>query len=310
MGFEKSGSPARCSGASRSVAGYVYLLRVQDSTDFKIGIAIDVYARAIRLPEKIKLAESFRIECTALPASRIEQVLHTVFHQFRLNTHEGDGRTEWFDGACFEDVLGFLLAHGRRLGCSEPKPIPIPVRPVSNHTSRAEARYQRRVKWEREKARSIQVANTVLSNCLYLLQTAMSSGALRGCGHWTNRYGAREKFVVFDAAPESQAWAECLESVDPCVRPFIHVCYDERDGQVVGQCRHNYILCSKQLARVDGSGWYVLERPNRKLMTVTPLFRELDSFLESIPPLTAYAVRKGRDRLRESETQFREFWCA
>ena len=178
----------------------------------------------------------------------------------------------------------------------------------NNRISRAEARIRRQREWEREKAQSIELSNAVLGTYLGLLRSATLNGALQGRGHWTNRYGTREDFVVFVPAPDTLAWRKCLKSNDPHVRPFLSVCYEKRNGDFVGQCYHNYILSPTQISRVDGSGWYVISRPDSQLMKVATIFEELNLFLESIPLLGPYALRKGRVALRGAEANFNQLW--
>jgi hypothetical protein len=85
-----------------------------------------------------------------------------------------------------------------------------------------------------------------------------------------------------------------VRSDDPRVSPLLGVCFEEQHGETVGHCHHNYILCPTCVAKEDGSGWYAIDRPHAKLTKVTPLFAELNSFLSSIPPLSAHALRRGR----------------
>jgi len=281
---------------------------MHDSTDFKVGIAIDVQARAASLPEKINLQASLCVECTTLPARKLEQMLHSMFHQYRLPTHQGDGCTEWFDGACFEKVRDFIVAHCSLLGCSAPKPVPITSQSLSPapRSSREEARRRRREEWERAKAASAEISNAVIRNCLGLLRSAVSRGALKGRGHWKNQFGTREEFIVFAPAPESLAWQECLSSMDPHVRPWVSVCYETRAGESVGHCYSNYTLCPTSVYKSDGSGWHVINRPEPKLNNVTPMFEELNLFLECLPPLTVHASRTGRAILKHMETEWHE----
>jgi T5orf172 domain-containing protein len=291
---------------------FVYLLRMQGSTDFKMGIAVDVRARAASLPEQIDLAASLRIECTTLPARKLEQILHAMFHRYRLATHQGDGATEWFDGTCFEKVRDFIAVHCSLLGCSAPEPIPVRPQLLSPapRVSREEAYRRRLEEWERAKAASLATCNAVIGSCLGLLRAAGARGALKGRGIWRNRYGMREEFIVFDAAPESVAWLECTRSSDPEVRSWVSFCYDAQDGDRVGRCYYNYTLCTVAVCEEDGRGWYVINRPDSKLNAATPLFAELSLLLESIPPLSAYALRKGRAILKNSDVRWDELLSA
>jgi T5orf172 domain-containing protein len=291
---------------------FVYLLRMQGSTDFKMGVAVDVQARAASLPEQIDLVASLRIECTTLPARKLEQILHSMFHRYRLATHQGDGATEWFDGTCFEKVRDFIATHCSLLGCSAPEPVPVkpPLLSRGPRVSREEANRRRLEDWERAKAASVATCNAVMGNCLGLLRAAGASGALKGRGIWRNRYGMREEFIVFDAAPESVAWLECTRSSDPTVRSWVSVCYDQRDGDRVGRCYRNYTLCTAAVCEKDGRGWYVIDRPDSRLNAVSPLFSELSLFLDSIPPLSAYALRKGRAILKRSDLRWDELLSA
>jgi hypothetical protein len=236
-----------------SLSDFVYLLRMHDSSDFKIGVSMDVQARASSLPENINLAESLCVECTILSARKIEQLLHSMFHQFRLETHCGDGRTEWFDGGCFERVRDFIATHCSLLRCSAPKPVPdIPqLLSAGTRVTREEARRRRQEEWEAAKARSIEVGSAVLGNCLALLRAAVLRGALKGRGHWKNRYGRREEFIVFVPAQESLI-----------------------------------------------------------LPKLIPLLDELNLLLDSIPLLSAYALRAGRTALRKAEADFDELLSA
>jgi hypothetical protein len=207
----------------------------------------------------------------------VEKTLHTIFHQFRLATHRGDGHTEWFDGACFERVREFLASYGNQLGCSMPKPLLSVLRalPSAIRISREEARRRRREEWERAKAHSVEISTAVLAGCLGALSAALLSGALKGRGHWTNRYGGRVEFINFVPAPETGAWRDRVRSDDARVRPWLSVCFEELHGEEVGHCRHNYILCPTYIGKQDGSGWYEINRPHAKLRKVTPLFEDL-----------------------------------
>lgn len=172
--------------------------------------------------------------------------------------------------------------------------------------SREDARRRRHEEWERAKAQSVANSNAVLSACLGLLRSAVSNGALKGRGDWTNRYGTREEFLLFVAAPDSLAWQQCLQSEDRRVRPWFHLSFEERRADMVAHCNHNYLLCSTQIAQHDGSGWYVIHRPDPRLTQVTPLFGELDALLGAIPPLPPDALREGRAVLRKAEEHFEQ----
>jgi hypothetical protein len=86
--------------------------------------------------------------------------------------------------------------------------------------------------------------------------------------------------------------------------------FEERQGEMVRHCFHNYMLCPTQISRQDGSGWYIINRPDSSLLKLMPLFDELNAFLESIPLLGAYALRAGRAALRKAEASFDELLSA
>lgn len=93
-----------------SKSNTLYLLKYKDSSCFKIGIANDVFNRAIALggADQFKLSESCML---TLPSERdafkIEQILHYLYNSYNIQSPDciKSGLTEWFDSICFNDVL-------------------------------------------------------------------------------------------------------------------------------------------------------------------------------------------------------------
>lgn len=105
----------------------LYFLFDRNQPNLKIGIAKNVLSRLRTLPEEIDLDRSLYVECSKQAARKIEQTIHTVFAEHSIAKDRGDGYTEWFDSACFDDVRNFLETHRDRLGCSDFRAIPKPL---------------------------------------------------------------------------------------------------------------------------------------------------------------------------------------
>jgi hypothetical protein len=119
----------------------VYFLFEKNAPNFKIGIAKNVLGRARCLREEIDLERSIYVECATISARKIEQTIHVLFNDRRVSKDPGEGCTEWFDAACFDEAKSFVEANRERLGVSEWKPIiadspvPKPKAPTTDRTS-------------------------------------------------------------------------------------------------------------------------------------------------------------------------------
>jgi hypothetical protein len=109
----------------------LYLLVDEDEPYFKVGISSDVLSRIGSLFQNIDADRVYVSVCDALPAAKIEKILHTVFHTYRVNRTRGSGRTEWFDIACHQQLIDFVRTNRNQLGCSEFQLLPLRQDPDS-----------------------------------------------------------------------------------------------------------------------------------------------------------------------------------
>ncbi len=95
-------------------SSHVYLLVESSRRRFKIGKADDVMARAAALPQKF--SDSVYFQCSVDSVFELEKILHLTFKKFKAPMSSGDGRTEWFDYACFEECKAFVIANQKTFG--------------------------------------------------------------------------------------------------------------------------------------------------------------------------------------------------
>jgi hypothetical protein len=121
------------------VASYVYLLRHASDSCMKIGKADCVYSRASMLGlEKFDLSTSWAVRVPdATRAYDLEKALAKALkHHHVLRPNERDGRTEWYDVACFPralqlvEQLADLFNAELLLGIEPPKAAVVPARVV------------------------------------------------------------------------------------------------------------------------------------------------------------------------------------
>lgn len=111
---------------------FVYFLRHAQRPAVKIGISVQPLVRRATLPEETDLSQSHYISCSGIPASRLEDLLHALFDEYRVDMPAGSGYTEWFHLECFEQVKDFLRQYQKQLKCSDIMPLQAieePVRP-------------------------------------------------------------------------------------------------------------------------------------------------------------------------------------
>lgn len=91
----------------------VYILVQSKNPIFKIGRSESPYRRYKQLSKdwgSFDLEKSFVINCKAKEASKLENMLHTLFSDYKVNfgISSTTGDTEFFNMKCYEDLKEFI----------------------------------------------------------------------------------------------------------------------------------------------------------------------------------------------------------
>lgn len=127
---------------------YLYLLRDQEGSAFKIGVSRDPRRRSVSLPQAIDFDTSLQIAMNGGRAYVVERLLHYWFRDHAHAMPRGDGSTEWFGMEAWPDVLAFIEGERLRLGLGEPQPIQRPT-PAAPRLTGSEAAERQRIQCER-----------------------------------------------------------------------------------------------------------------------------------------------------------------
>jgi hypothetical protein len=126
-------------------SAFLYFLFAEDGRTFKIGKAVDVLGRMQKLPDRIDVKRSRCVEflpngwaSTSSLALRVERFVQLFSKRHHLpRVHGGDGYTEWYDVAAYDQVIQFIEVNRTFLGCSAIQEIPvretrqIPINPLT-----------------------------------------------------------------------------------------------------------------------------------------------------------------------------------
>ncbi len=91
----------------------VYFLVNKNGANFKIGVSFDPHMRIAKFIEEVGIKKSFHVSCERKRSMMIENILHRLFKESKIDMPAQDGYTEWFDISCFDEVKGFVTAYCR-----------------------------------------------------------------------------------------------------------------------------------------------------------------------------------------------------
>jgi hypothetical protein len=89
---------------------FIYFLVDADESNarFKLGQSIDPYRRHKSLSQSFNLDKSWQVECLSVSARDLEQEIHAIYSDYRIDPNEFgwvNGKTEWFKIECLNDIL-------------------------------------------------------------------------------------------------------------------------------------------------------------------------------------------------------------
>ena len=138
-----------------AIPAFVYLLPHQDQPRFKIGKARSVPEREKQLPDDIDIDRAYVLEFDdEARANNAERMLHRMaFRHHIADLPQQDGYTEWYDIACFAQLLASIQAElAGWLDIKSVKPAR-EVYPVDDADARAAKRAQREARAAERKLR-------------------------------------------------------------------------------------------------------------------------------------------------------------
>ncbi len=90
---------------------YLYFLVDAEGSAFKVGVSSNIPNRISVIPEEVDISRSLQFLYNRSDVFKAEKAIHFLFESERVIKPFGDGYTEWFSMAAFEEMKSFLISN-------------------------------------------------------------------------------------------------------------------------------------------------------------------------------------------------------